>query len=169
MTHRDLVEAMSRPSFYPQGAETVELIQTHISFIFIAGDFVYKVKKAVDFGFLDFTSTSLEKRQYYCREELRLNRRLAPEIYLDVVEICEDSQGHLHLGGEGRLVEYALKMKRLPQERMLKKLLAEGTVERSVMDNVAARLADFHRRAATGGQIDRIGSIETTGRRFLYR
>jgi aminoglycoside phosphotransferase family enzyme len=159
MTHRDLVEAMIRPSFYPHGAETVELIQTHISFIFIAGDIVYKVKKAVDFGFLDFTS--LQKRQYYCREELRLNRRLAPEMYLDVVEICEDGQGHLHLGGEGRPIEYALKMKRLPQERMLKKLLAAGTVERSVMDSVASRLADFHRRAATGGQIDRIGGIET--------
>ncbi|MBN1613210.1 MAG: AAA family ATPase [Deltaproteobacteria bacterium] len=159
MTHRDLVEVMSKPSFYLHEPDRVDLIQTHISYIFIAGDRVYKVKKAVDFGFLDFTS--LAKREHYCREELRLNRRLAPEMYLDVLEIREDSRGELHIDGEGHTVEYALEMKRLPQERMLKKLLGEGAVDKTVMDKVAARLADFHRRAATGGQIDRIGSLET--------
>ena len=78
MTHPKLVEAMSRPKFYPHRPPTVELVQTHISFVFIAGDFVYKVKKAVDFGFLDFTT--LAKRKYFCEEELRLNRRLHLQI-----------------------------------------------------------------------------------------
>ena len=93
MTHPNLVEAMSRPDFYPHRPQKVELVQTHISFIFIAGDLVYKVKKAVDFGFLDFTT--LEKRKYFCEEELRLNRRLAPQTYLEVAAIGED-EGRAH-------------------------------------------------------------------------
>jgi hypothetical protein len=123
MTHPKLVEAMSRPDFYPHRPEKVELVQTHISFVFIAGDLVYKVKKAVDFGFLDFTT--LAKRKFFCEEELRLNRRLAPETYLEVAAIGEDAGSALRLGG-GRPVEYAVVMKKLPLDRMLKKLLAEG-------------------------------------------
>jgi hypothetical protein len=95
MTHPKLVDAMSRPDFYPHRPEQVELIQTHISYIFIAGNYVYKVKKPVDFGFLDFTT--LEKRKFYCREELRLNRRLAPAVYLEVVEIGEDANGTMKI------------------------------------------------------------------------
>ena len=87
---------MSRPDFYPHRPEKVDVVQTHISFIFIAGNEVYKVKKAVDFGFLDFTT--IEKRKFYCEEELRLNRRLAPETYLGVVPIAEDATGALQWG-----------------------------------------------------------------------
>src|SRR5512136_2281374 len=123
MTHPDLIKTMSKSDFYPHRPEKVELVQTHISFVFIAGNLVYKVKKAVDFGFLDFTT--LAKRKFFCEEELRLNRRLAPETYLEVIAIGEDAGGNLHLGG-GRPVEYAVVMKKLPLERMLKKLLAEG-------------------------------------------
>ena len=159
MTHPGVVEAMKRPDFYPHLPEKVELIQTHISFIFIAGDCVYKVKKAVDFGFLDFTT--LERRKHYCEEELRLNRRMAPDIYLDVVEIGEDREGRIVLGKGERIVEYALLMKRLPQERMLKKLLRDGAVAPSVMEAIARKLVRFHEQAATGGEIDRIGSVET--------
>ena len=94
MTHPKLVEAMSKPDFYPHRPASVELVQTHISFVFIAGERVYKVKKAVDFGFLDFTT--LEKRKHYCEEELRLNRRLAPEVYLEVAEIGEDDDNKIN-------------------------------------------------------------------------
>ena len=158
MTHPKLVEAMSRPDFYPHRPEKVELVQTHISFVFIAGDLVYKVKKAVDFGFLDFTT--LEKRKYFCEEELRLNRRLAPETYLEVTAIGEDAEGALRLGS-GRPVEYAVVMKKLPLERMLKKLLAEGKADVEAMDAIARKVADFHRNAETGGEIDAIGGIDT--------
>jgi aminoglycoside phosphotransferase family enzyme/predicted kinase len=157
-THPNLVEALSRPDFYPHRPVTVELVQTHISFVFIAGDLVYKVKKAVDFGFLDFTT--LVKRKYFCEEELRLNRRLAPEIYLEIIAIGEDTGGTLRLGS-GRPVEYAVVMKKLPLERMLKKLLAEGNAGVEAMDAIAAKVADFHGNAATGGEIDRIGGIDT--------
>ncbi len=162
MTHPELFAAMSRPEFYPHRPEAITVVQTHISFIFIAGEEVYKVKKAVDFGFLDFTT--LEKRKFYCDEELRLNRRLAPEAYLGVVPIVEDTAGRLALGGNGRIVEYAVRMKKLPQERMLGRLLAEGKVEPAVMDAIAGKLADFHRRAETGGRIDEIGGLETIRR-----
>ncbi len=158
MTHPKLIEAMSRPGFYPHRPPSVELVQTHISFVFIAGDRVYKVKKAVDFGFLDFTT--LEKRKRFCEEELRLNRRLAPEAYLEVAAIGEDAGGTPALG-VGRPVEYAVVMRRLPQDRMLKRLLAEGKVPPEAMDAVAAKVADFHRRAETGGRIDEMGGIET--------
>lgn len=162
MTHPGLIAAMSRPEFYPHRPQTVELVQTHISLIFIAGDEVYKVKKAVDFGFLDFTA--LEKREFYCEEELRLNRRLAPETYLEVVPIAEDAEGQIRLGNEGRIIEYAVRMKLLPRERMLGRLLAEGKVEPAVMDAIAEKLAAFHRQAETGGKIDEIGGIETIRR-----
>src|SRR5450759_970445 len=93
MTHPKLVAAMKEPGFYPGRPNAVVLIQTNISYIFIAGDDVYKVKKDVDFGFLDFTS--LDKRRHYCLEELRLNRRLAPHDYLDAVEISENADGSI--------------------------------------------------------------------------
>jgi aminoglycoside phosphotransferase family enzyme/predicted kinase len=162
MTHLKLLETMSSPEFYPNRPESVEVVQTHISFIFIAGNIVYKVKKSVDFGFLDFTS--LEKRKHHCHEELRLNRRLAPDTYLDVAVISEYDDGRLFLGDDGRIVEYAVRMKRLPQERMLKKLLESGEADPSIMDRIAGRLAAFHRQAATGGEIDRIGGVETIRR-----
>ncbi len=77
MSHNHIIESMSQTDFYPHCPEKVELVQTHISYVFIAGDFVYKVKKPVNFGFLDFTT--LEKRKFFCEEELRLNKRLAPQ------------------------------------------------------------------------------------------
>lgn len=162
MTHPGLFAAMNRPEFYPHHPDSITVVQTHISFIFIAGEEVYKVKKAVNFGFLDFTT--LEKRKFYCEEELRLNRRLAPEAYLGVVPIAQDASGRLAFGENGRIVEYAVRMKKLPQERMLGRLLAEGRVEPAVMDAIAGKLADFHRRAETGGRIDEIGGLETIRR-----
>ena len=162
MTHPGLMAAMSRPEFYPHGPQTVDIVQTHISLIFIAGNEVYKVKKAVDFGFLDFTA--LEKRKFYCEEELRLNRRLAPETYLAVVPIAEDAAGALHPGETGRIVDYAVRMKLLPRERMLGRLLAEGKVEPAVMSAIARKLAAFHGQAETGGRIDEVGGIWTIRR-----
>jgi hypothetical protein len=162
MTHPSLVAAMSRPEFYPHRPETVEVVQTHISTIFIAGDVVYKVKKAVNFGFLDFTT--LQKRRHYCEEELRLNRRLAPQAYLEVAAITEGPGGEPVLGGPGPVIEYAVKMRRLPQERMLKKLLQEGQARPEMLEAVARRVARFHAEAETGGEIDRIGGIETIRR-----
>lgn len=149
---------MSNPAFYPHKPGKVDVIQTHISFIFLAGDEVYKVKKPVDFGFLDFTT--LEKRRFFCEEELRLNRRLAPAVYREVVPVTEEGE-MLSLGGAGKAVEYALRMKRLPEERMLKKLLEREEFDPAVMDAVAGKLASFHREAATGERVNVYGGLDT--------
>ena len=113
MTHPQLIETMKKADFYPHNPVEVEFIQTHISYVFIAGDIVYKVKKPVNFDFLDFTS--LEKRKFYCEEELRLNKRLAPDTYLDVVAISRDSQGNITLGEGVEIIDYAVRMKKLPR------------------------------------------------------
>ncbi|MDO9515088.1 MAG: hypothetical protein Q7J01_03180 [Syntrophales bacterium] len=139
MTHPTLVEVMSQPAFYPHKPDTVTVIQTHISFIFIAGDLVYKVKKAVDFGFLDFTT--LEKRKYYCEQEVVLNRRFAPDVYIGVVEITEDREGNLRPGAEGAIVEHAVKMKKIPEEKMLYRLMEAGRVTEDDVVRVGRHLA----------------------------
>ena len=159
MANPNLLESMTLPGFYPHQPQTVELVQTHISFVFIAGDYVYKVKKPVNFGFLDFTT--LEKRKFYCEEELRLNRRLASSIYLDVVPITCDDRGTVSPGGRGAIVDYAVRMRKLPLDKMLKVLLARGEAEPGIMDKVAEKISRFHTEAATGGAIDEMGSIRT--------
>jgi len=159
MNHPGLIEAMSRPDFYPHKPRSVELVQTHISYVFIADDIVYKVKKAVNFGFLDFTT--LEKRKFYCEEELRLNRRLAPSIYLDVAELSQNDGANFIHGRGKTVVDYAVVMKKLPMDKMLKSLLKAGKVKEDIMEAVAAKIARFHAGAQTGGRIDEMGGLET--------
>src|SRR6185436_4461898 len=122
-----LVEAMLRPEFYPHRPETVELRQTHISFVFVAGDEVYKVKKPVRFTFLDFTT--LERRRHYCHEEVRLNRRLAPDVYLGVVGLARHGDEWQLTEESDAAEEYAVRMRRLPDDRTLHRLLQRGAVE----------------------------------------
>src|SRR3989338_9942166 len=105
--------------------KNTKLKETHISWVFLTGKHAYKIKKPVNFGFLDFTT--LEKRKYFCEKELQLNRRLCKDIYLDVLPVTE-SNGMLQIGGKGNIVDYALKMKQLPQERIMSLLLKEGKV-----------------------------------------
>lgn len=159
MTQLNVIEAMKDPRFYPHAPEAVEFIQTHISCIYIAGEYVYKVKKPVNFGFLDFTT--LEKRGYYCREEVRLNRRLAPEIYLDVLSIREDESGKPAFRADGQLIEYCVQMRKIPQDKMLKRLFQERKVTPAMMEAVAQKVAAFHAAADTGGGIDEGGSVDT--------
>jgi uncharacterized protein len=162
MNQTAVSNAMSDPAFYLAPPQQVELIQTHISRVFIAGDEVYKVKKSVDFGFLDFTT--LEKRKFYCEEEVRLNRRLAPQVYLGVVEISLDHDGKLVLGKGETVVEYAVHMNKIPADKMLKKLLLHPDFDPSVMTAVARKLVRFHREAETGDRIDETGGIDTVQR-----
>ena len=146
-----LVDAMLRPEFYPDSPERVELKQTHISYVFIAGDFVYKVKKPVHFPFLD--CSKLADRLRYCREEVRLNARLSPRVYLGVFAILK--QGDSFALGPAvdaehpEAVEYAVKMRRLPEDRMLDVLLAAGKVDRDTIKAIAARIAQFHASATS--------------------
>ncbi|MGD6853187.1 MAG: phosphotransferase [Candidatus Bathyarchaeia archaeon] len=151
-----LVEAMLNPQTYPEPTGKIELIQTHISFVFLTEKYVYKVKKPVNFGFLDFST--LEQRHLYCEKELQLNRRLCPEIYLEVVPINKSST--LKINGDGKTVEYALKMKRLPQDRLMTQLLQEGKIDRKVIAEIAEIVAKFHSVAETNAEISEFGSLK---------
>jgi len=152
-----IVEAMRQPAFYPHRPPRVEMEQTHISYVFLAGDEVYKIKKPVLFSFLDFST--LERRHLLCREEVRLNQRLAPDTYLGVVSLCDDD-GRLCLGDEddGRAIDYAVHMRRLPHQRLLDRLLDDGTASPAMIEKVAIRLAAFHAQAAGGAEITANGS-----------
>ncbi len=152
----DVIEALKDPSSYDVDVEQIELLQTHISFVFLTGDYVYKVKKPVDFGFLDFTT--LEKRRFFCEEELRLNRRLCPDIYLEVVPINASNEG-VKIKGPGETVEYAVKMKELPQDAIMGRRLLEGKVTKGHVEEIAGLLAKFHKMAKTGEGIDEYGAL----------
>jgi hypothetical protein len=150
-----LIRGLLDPSAYRHLTGRVRLIQTHISYVLIAGDFVYKVKKPVNFGFLDFST--LGKRRYYCRREVAFNSRLCADTYLGVVPIRKDG-GRFVVGGRaGRIVEYAVQMRRLPEERMMDRLLERGEVTVAMVERVADKLADFHARAETSDRIARYG------------
>ncbi|MHB8085995.1 MAG: AAA family ATPase, partial [Dehalococcoidia bacterium] len=103
----------------------MEMIQTQMSFVFLTGKYTYKTKKPVNLGYLDYTT--LEKRLHFCRQELELNRRLAPDAYLDVLPIAQSREG-IKIGGNGETLEYAVKMKQLPQDRMMDVLLKKDGV-----------------------------------------
>jgi aminoglycoside phosphotransferase family enzyme len=154
----ELIQALLDPQAYPDPPGRVEMVQTQISYVFLAGDYVYKIKKPIDMGFLDYTT--LEKRLTYCRKEVELNRRLCPDAYLGVVPITRDS-GRIRIGGKGRAEEYAVKMLRLPQDAMMDVLLTENKVTPRMVEDVASIIAEFHRRAVTGSTIEKFGSIET--------
>lgn len=152
MTLPALIAAMLRRDFYPHHPADVTLVQTHISYVFLAGDHVYKVKKPVRFSFADFST--LERRRHFCHEEVRLNQRLAADVYLGVVTIrrCGDDY-KLGADGDPDIAEYAVRMRRLPADRMLDQLLNRNAVTPEMIDAIAARLAEFHRRADAGAEI----------------
>lgn len=153
----ELIKTLLDPQAYPAPPPRVELVQTQISFVFLAGDYVYKIKKPVDLGFLDYST--LEKRLTFCIKELELNRRLCPDAYLEVVPVTDDD-GRIVMDGRGEVKEYAVKMRRLPQEGMMDVLLTKNKVTPAMLARVAAILAEFHQRAETGGDIDSFGGID---------
>jgi aminoglycoside phosphotransferase family enzyme len=155
LVQKQVVEALTKPEAYDEDPGQIELAQTHISFVFLTSNFAYKVKKAVDLGFLDFTT--LEKRRFFCEKELELNRRLCGDMYLEVVPINRSNA--IKIKGEGETVEYAVKMKRMPQENMMSKLLEENKVDDKLIDRIAKIIAEFHSKAETNGRISEFGSL----------
>jgi len=150
-----LVRDLARPEAYPHPADDLEIIQTHISVVALAGSYVYKVRKEVDLDFLDFTT--LEKRRRDCLEEVRLNRRLAPDAYLGVVALTEDDDGLLVVGRVGPVVEYAVRMVRLPAEATLLAHLERGDLSHGIVADLGHRIAEFHDRATRGAEVSRFG------------
>ncbi len=138
-----------------------ELVQTHISYVTLLGAFVYKWKKPVDLGFLDFTR--LESRKYFCEEEVRLNRRLCPEMYLGVVTINYDGKNY-SLQGDGEIVEYGVKMVRLPESRMMHRAISSGWICEKHLTNIVDLLVPFYENAKIGGLKDSFGHHETVAK-----
>ncbi len=153
----ELVKALLKPEAYPEETGAVSLIQTQMSFVFLTDQFVYKVKKPVNLGYLDYST--LEKRRYFCEKEVELNLRLCPDAYLGVVAVTEQ-EGKISTGGSGRVIEYAVKMLRLPQEQMMDSLIESGDITPEMINNMAQKIAVFHNQAATGGEIDSFGSLD---------
>jgi aminoglycoside phosphotransferase family enzyme/predicted kinase len=141
-----LAEELLDPGCYPHAAGEVELVETHISWVFLAGEYAYKVKKPVRLPFLDFGS--LAERHFYCLEEVRLNRRTAPQIYLDVVPIAGTPA---RIGGAGAPRDYAVRMRRFPQQALLERIAREGRLEPAYVDSLADELVRLHAAAAVAG------------------
>ncbi len=152
------ISALLQPRMYDHPAPDIQLVQTHISFVLLAGEFVYKFKKAVDFGFLDFST--LEKRKYCCEQELVLNRRLCPDIYLGLVTVTQEENGY-GLNGSGEVVEYGVKMARMPEDRMMVNLIRAGQLGREQIDALVDVLVPFYRRAEHNQEIDAFGRAES--------
>ena len=136
-----LIEHLKQPGVYPHPVDQVALLETHISAVLLAGEYAYKLKKPYNLGFLDFTT--LEARKYYCEEEQRLNQRLAPDLYLGVAPIT-GSVDAPHWGGSGAPIEYAVKMRRFPQQALLSNVLARNELQPAHLDALACRMAAFH-------------------------
>mgnify|MGYP001045519717 FL=1 len=159
-----LIQAMLDPAFYPHPAQDpIQLIQTHISYILLTGDYAYKVKKPLDFGFLNFTT--LDQRRHFCQEELRMNQRGAPGLYLQVLPIFQ-TNGHFQFNGSGELVEYALQMRQFPQEQLFSNLFERGELTPALMEELGRVVAMFHAQAETNDYIRSFGRPERVREAF---
>jgi len=152
-----IVRALLESQAYPHKPQKIELVQTQMSFVFLTGEYVYKIKKPVNLGYLDYTT--LEKRHFFCHQELELNRRLCPGAYLAVVPIVEE-KGELCIEGLGKTIEYAVKMKQLPHDRMMDVLLPKGQVTPEMVARVAEKLTGFHQKAETNQEIAAFGRLD---------
>ncbi|MGH8503173.1 MAG: AAA family ATPase [Gammaproteobacteria bacterium] len=156
--HARLVESLRDPACYPHAVGSVKTLETHISSVVLAGDCAYKLKKPLDLGFVDYTR--LARRRHFCEEELRLNRRLAPDLYLDVVAITGALDAP-RIAGDGEALEYAVKMRRFSQEHLLSNLSAHGKLEAGAVETVAREVARFHAGVEVAAPDTRFGRPDT--------
>ena len=180
-----MLNALTRPEAFPfalPGEGSVSVIQTHASAVLLAADRVYKLKKPKDFGFFDFSTPAL--RRHFCRQEVLVNRRLAPHVYLGVAPVVADLVGRFHFGStfapnnvplpgsmldDGCIVDYAVVMVRLPDEAMLEYRVNHGTADGSMLAEVARYVAAFHATTHTNKHIAHFGMLEATGRKTLRK
>jgi aminoglycoside phosphotransferase family enzyme/predicted kinase len=161
MNLASLISELSDPGRYPFPVTDIEVVQTHISVVFLAGQFVYKIKKPVQLSFLDFST--LDLRRHFCDEEVRLNRRLAPDVYLGVIAVTDDGSG-VRFEGAGQTVEWAVKMRRLPEAATLEQRVLRNEIDTTHVRPLAQRLADFHVIAARSDSIAAFGRFDVVAR-----
>lgn len=152
----ELIDFLRNTASYPENTKEITFVQTHISWVFIGDEYVYKVKKPVNFGFLDFSS--LPKRQFYVSEELRLNARFSPSVYLEMVPISQKGDSFV-LGDDSNIVEYALKMRRISEDQMLYKLLADGKISADEMQRIGAHLAEVYGTIESNDKAKSFGNL----------
>lgn len=157
MTNSKIMDDLLSPLAYPEKPNMIKIAQTHISNVFICDEFVYKMKKPVNFGFLDFST--IDKRKYFCEQEVDLNSRFSKDVYLGVFPVTFDGKKH-EINGQGDIVEYVVKMKRLSDEDLLKTRFKKGLVTSENIKNIAKSIADFHKKAKQSEEIDKFGSLE---------
>ncbi|UCF49360.1 MAG: hypothetical protein JSU91_06315 [Thermoplasmatales archaeon] len=157
MEQSKLIDDLMQPSAYPEEPEKIKLAQTHISTVFIGDDFVYKIKKPVNFEFLDFST--LEKRNLFCKKEVELNNRFSKDVYLGVYPVTFDGSKHT-INGKGKIVDYAVKMRRLSDEDLLKSRFQKGTVTNNDLERIADAIANFHKTSKVSNEIDKFGSLD---------
>jgi aminoglycoside phosphotransferase family enzyme/predicted kinase len=156
-----MIEALSNPSAYERKTDRVEVRQTHISVVFLVGPLAYKIKKPLRLSFLDYST--LERRRHFCDEEVRLNRRLAPQVYRGVVAVTQDGS-QLRMEGSGEVVEWAVKMERLPEQATLRAILDRGEVGAGQIEGLGRRIANFHARAERNERITELSRFENVAR-----
>ena len=156
------IPALLQPASFEHEAQDIQLIETHISWVILGGKFAYKIKKPVKLGFLDYST--LERRQHFCREELRLNRRLAPGVYMDVVPVTGSPQAP-RFGGAGPAIEYAVRMHRFPQEALLDRAVARGELRPDQVDEMATLIAAFHQGIRRASPESDFGNPEAVRKR----
>jgi len=154
---KNILKSLIKCNAYPEPTTKVDLIQTHASWIFLTDTHAYKVKKPVDFGFLNFST--IDRRRFYCNEEIKLNRRLCPEIYEGVVEVVQTNDGAAFYG-KGTVIDYAVKMKKLPSENMMDKLIINGDISSSDIHRITKVIADFHFAIPTSPSIKVFGETD---------
>lgn len=154
----DIIKDLQDPAALPDKTESVAVVQTHISIVFVADAFVYKVKKPVNFGFLDFST--LEKRKYYCHREVELNRRLCKDVYLGVLPVTLQGNAHTLRETGGEAVDYAVKMKRIPDDRLMKSLFPSNGIGKNHLKKIAEVVAAFHATTSRNPEIDVFGAPE---------
>ena len=161
----DFVLFLQQPEAYIPAPASVKLVQTHISYVFVTDELVYKFKKQVDFGFLDFTT--LAKRRHFCEQELILNRRLCPSIYLGLVALERSGDSFrlkdLPQADPLNVVEYGVKMKRMPEERMMANVIRKGGLTGEMIDSICDVLVPFYDKAEGGTEIRDFGRPESVG------
>jgi aminoglycoside phosphotransferase family enzyme/predicted kinase len=162
-----LIQQMLQPQFYAHAVTgqptSVQLIQTHISYVLLTGELAYKIKKPLNFGFLNYST--LEARQHFSEEELRLNQRGAAEIYLEVLPITQTGDRY-EFGGEGKVVEYAVKMRQFPQEALLTALFERGELTPELVTQLAEVIAEFHSKTTTSDYIRSFGEVAQVRQAF---
>jgi aminoglycoside phosphotransferase family enzyme len=154
----DMIDSLKRPDAYDEKADEIRMIQTHVSWVFLTGGFAYKIKKPVDFGFLDFTT--LEKRKRFCKREIEINRMFSPELYLGILPVNKHYET-IKINGKGETIDYVIKMKELPQENLMDSLLDGNKIGTDVIESIVKILVNFYSRTDTYRLPNSVGSLDT--------